>query len=66
MGDVVCGRGAKTVAVPDRCIYWEMSALFCWCSALLPISLAHGQYSEYLLHIGVSLPAKIATVGTDG
>lgn len=62
MGDVICGRGAEAVAVPDRCIYTEK----CWCSALLPVRPARGQYSEYLLHIDVSLPAKIASVGTDG
>lgn len=59
---MICGRGAQAVAVPDRCIYTGK----CWCSALLRVSLAHGQYSEHLLHIGVCLPAKIASVGTDG
>lgn len=41
-----------------------MPSLFCWCRPALLVRLAHGQY--VVLHVGVSLPAKIACVGTDG
>lgn len=48
VGDVICGRGAKTMAVPGWMhLYWEMPVLFCWCHALLLVRLAHGQYSQY-------------------
>lgn len=48
VGDVICGRGAKTMAVPGWMhLYWEMPVLFCWCHALLLVRLAHSQYSEY-------------------
>lgn len=66
IGDVICSRGAKAVAVPriDAFILGNVCSVM-----LVQCSIACKTYTWAILrvlHSGISLPANTASVETDG